>query len=141
MIVSKDNCTQALPEYLPAPVFRLANENNATNPKSKVATPLDFRPYAGMQMGDILSLHFRGFDELEGGENIEAAEFQQTLQIIDYNIKKGFDLFIPGRILYAIGLGRAEVYIEVIRGAMTSRSETVHVLVDMREGNVFRPDP
>jgi len=137
--LSKDNTTQTLPECLPAPVFRLANENNAINPDSKIATPLDVAPYPGMQVGDIMSVHLIAFNKLVGGELIGTAEFKQAHRVLEHNIKNGFDFFIPGRALYAIGYGRAEVYMEVTRDEVSCRSSTAHVLVDMREGNTFRP--
>ncbi|MDB5979381.1 MAG: hypothetical protein JWQ69_396 [Pseudomonas sp.] len=135
----KDNSTQALPECLPAPVFPLANEHNAINAKSKIATPLGVTQYAGMQVGDIMSVHLIGFDKLVEGELIEAADFKQAHLILEHNIHKGFDFFIPGRILYAIGYGRAEAYMEVTRSGVTCRSSTAHVLVDMREGSELLP--
>jgi hypothetical protein len=136
---SKDDSTRDRCECLPAPVFRFANENNAINARSKVATPLDIPPHHNIQAGDIITLHLIGFNKLEGGELIEAADFKQAFLVIEDNIKKGFDIFIPGRILYAIGYGRAQAYMEVTRAGMTSRSVTAHVLIDMREGGVFLP--
>lgn len=135
----KDNSTQALPECLPAPVFPLANEHNAINPDSKVATPLDVAPYPGMQVGDVMSVHLIAFNKLVGGELIDNADFKQAHRVLEHNIKNGFDFFIPGRTLYAIGYGRAEAYMEVTRDGVSCRSSTAHILVDMREGNTFRP--
>lgn len=132
---SKDNSTQTLPECLPAPVFPLANEHNAINDKSKIATPLDVASYSDMQEGDVVSMHLIGFNKLVGGELIEAADFHQAHRVIEHNIKNGFDFFIPGRILQALRYGRAEAYMEVTRDGVTCRSSTAHVLVDMRVGS------
>jgi hypothetical protein len=135
----KDNSPRALCGCLPAPVFRMANENNFINIESKVATPLDIGAYPDMEVGDIITLHVIGFDQITGGELIEAADFKQAHLVLEENIKKGFDFFIPGRMIYAVYRGRAEAYIEVTRAGVTARSATAHVAIDMRVPGETRP--
>lgn len=136
---SQNRSSQPPISSLPAPIFRLANENNVLNVESKIATPLDVSLYPDMQPGDIITLHVIGFDNLTGGELIEAADFKQSHLVIEENIKKGFDFFVPGRTLYAVYRGRAEAYMEVTRAGTTSRSATAFVKIDMRVPGEPRP--
>jgi hypothetical protein len=136
---SKDNSTQLLSDHFPAPVFRLANVNNAISIESKVATPVDIDAYPDMQPGDIITLHVSGFDQYTGGELIDAAHFKQAHLVLEENIEKGFDFFVPGRILYAVYRGRAEAYIEVTRAGVTARSAVAHVIIHMGVPGEPRP--
>jgi hypothetical protein len=124
--------TQAIQIDLPAPVFSLANENNALNWISSIATPLDVASYSNMQIGDIVTMYLIGFDSMEGGELVTNAEFSQAHIVLENNVKEGCGFFVPGKKLEAILYGRAEAYYEVVSNGLTSRSLTAHVLVDMR---------